>query len=76
MSQLSSINMIYLIMGVKSCSPTFLVECMPIIDLPHTSEFLLSPFPYKMHSPCNVPCVIGVIIIITHTHIILTIQYN
>ena len=39
-------------------------------------HLVLFTIPYKMHSPCNVPCLFGVLTIIIHIHIRRTIQYN
>ena len=40
------------------------------------ARFALFTIPYKIHSPCNVSCVFGILTIPSHTHSRLTIQYN
>ena len=80
MYQLSSLTIIYFIIGVKSFSPTFSVAISKNYRPPsHQSIFVsiaLLTITYKMHSPCNVTCVFGILTIISHTYSSLTIQYN
>ena len=78
LSQLSILTMIYFILIFKSLSTSFLVaissNCKPPSHHSILFIFHFSPFLTKIYYFINVPCVIGVFAVISHTCSRLSIQ--
>ena len=78
--QLSIRTMIYYILGFKSLSPTLLVAMSANLRPPsHQSifcKFTYFVISHKMYSFIYVPYRLGILTILIHTHIRLSIQYN
>ena len=79
-SHLSSLTMIYFILGFKLFSPTFLVEISANFRPPSHQSILwilhFYPFLTKFILLENMTCVLGILTILSHTHSRLTIQYT